>query len=475
MFRYFQSLIDVAKIGSVALALTLPSVSLAAEPPNVVLFLIDDLGWKDLGCYDADYYETPHIDALAASGVRFTNGYAASAVCSPTRASVVTGKYPSRIGITDWIRARFQGGKGGLDTPFDQGYGAAGKDGLLCPKNPFFLPKEHFTIAEALKSKGYKTCYIGKWHLGYDPYYPEHQGYDFNYGGCDYGQPPSYFDPYTNPKLKQGIYNLPGRKKGEYLTDREADEAISFIEEFGREQPFFLQMSTYTVHTPIQSKNDQTARFPRKKNAKYAGMVASLDDAVGKVLQKLEEIDVSKRTIVIFTSDNGGLDSNGSPTECAPLRQGKGHPYEGGIRVPLIIRWPGVTTPGATTETPAISPDLFPTICSAADVDLPADHITDGVDLRPLLAGGDLLERSLLWHFPHYRGGILPYSIIRDGKWKLLKRYAGDKEFELYDLENDLSEARDLSASMPEKVEELNKKLSQLLEETGSRLPKLAK
>jgi arylsulfatase A-like enzyme len=446
-----------------------------SKKPNLLLVLVDDLGWKDLGCYGADIYRTPHIDGLAADGMRFTNGYAACAVCSPSRASVVTGQYPSRIGITDWIRARFQGGEGAEDTPFERGWTGPNKQGVDCPKNPFFLPREYTTLAELLQGAGYTTCYVGKWHLGFDPYYPEHQGYDFNYGGCDFGQPPSYFDPFSNEKLPQGIHKLPGRREGEYLTDREADEASGFIRQH-KDVPFFLQMSTYTVHTPIRAKEEVVKKYQGTRSPVYAAMVESLDDAVGKVLNTLEELGLKEKTIVVFTSDNGGVDLPNFATECAPLRAGKGHPYEGGIRVPLIVRWPGVTVPGTVTDEPAIGPDFYPTLAGAAGVEIPAGQVVDGKDLRPLLAGGMLEKRDLLWHYPHYRSEkIPPYSIVRSGKWKLLKRYGAMQEFELYDLQEDLSEEQDLAGSMPEKVAELNRILVGLLEETGSKVPRVSR
>ena len=295
-----------------------------------------------------------------------------------------------------------------------------------------------------------------------------------NVGGCDYGQPPSFFDPYTNQKLPEGIYNIPPREEGEYLTDREADEACAFIRERG-DEPFFLQVSTYTVHTPIQAKEGVIAKYDGTPSPVYAAMVESLDDAVGSVMGTLEELGIDERTVVVFTSDNGGLDNGkGKPTECAPLREGKGHPYEGGIRVPFIVRWPGVTEPGAVSDVPVMGIDLFPTLAAACAVQPPAGQVVDGVDLAGLLAGGEIDDRDLLWHFPHYRGkDIPPYSIVRSGPWKLLRRYDGESRTELYNLEEDLGEGQDLSSAMPEKVQELEARLAGLLEGTGSKVPRV--
>jgi arylsulfatase A-like enzyme len=444
----------------------------AGRKPNFVLILVDDMGWVDTGCYGSRYYETPNIDRLASQGMRFTDGYAACAVCSPTRAAVMTGRYPARLGITDWIRARFQGGKIPADKKNPSGYTGGKRSKVLCPRNALWMELEEVTIAEALKPAGYTSCHIGKWHLGADDWYPDRQGFDFNYGGCDYGQPPSYFDPYKNRRLA-GIPTLKPRKAGEYLTDREGDEAARFIKQH-REKPFFLYMAHYAVHTPIQGKKDVIAKYKAKKpthqkNATYAAMVESVDDAVGKITSALEETGVARDTVVIFTSDNGGLMG---PTNNAPLRAGKGYPYEGGIREPVIVRWPAVVRPGSTCDVPVTSVDYFPTICEAAGVALPSGRAIDGESLMPLLKRTGKLERdAIFWHFPHYRGRIMPYSIIRSGAWKLIKRYDG-KPFELFNLAKDLSEKTDLSARMPAVVKQLDAKLVRWLKECGAKVPK---
>ncbi len=449
-----------------------------AKKPNVVLILVDDMGWTDAGCYGSTYYETPHIDRLASQGKKFTNGYAACAVCSPTRAAVMTGRYPARTGVTDWIRSRFQGGTIPPDKKNPSGYTGGPKRKLLCPDNPLWMELDEVTVAEKLKEAGYTTCHIGKWHLGADDWYPEKQGFDYNIGGCDFGQPPSYYDPYTN-KHQGTIPTLKPRKKGEYLTDREGDEAAQFIKDH-RDRPFFLYMAHYAVHTPIQGREDLVEKYKKKtptnqKNPTYAAMVESVDNAVGQIMKTLDEANLTDNTLVIFTSDNGGLLG---PTHNAPLRSGKGFPYEGGIREPLIVRWPKIVKAGTECDTPVCSIDFFPTICGAIGIEQPKDRAIDGENIMPLLTQtGSLKRDSLLWHFPHYRFGVgsrahlEPYSIIRKGDWKLIKRYEG-KPFELFDLKNDLSESTDLSQKNPEKVKELDDTLKAMLKETGAKMPK---
>lgn len=453
--------------------------SCAAEKPlNFVLVLVDDLGWMDLGCQGSTFYETPNIDRLASQGMRFTNGYAACAVCSPTRAAVQTGRYPGRLFVTDWIRSRFQGGNIPADKvnpclkPQSEWRGKQ----VLCPPNALWMESSEVTIAEALKAAGYATCYIGKWHLGTDPWYPTEQGYDENYGGCDYGQPPNYFDPFNQPKgrhemLRAGIPGLPSRKKGEYLSDREADEAVMFIRKH-KDQPFFLQLANYAVHTPIQAKADVTAKYEAKpktqqKNAKYAAMVESVDDAVGRVMETLRELKIEDRTVFIFTSDNGGLLG---PTNNSPLRSGKGYAYEGGIRVPFIVRWPDVVKPGSTSDVPVTSVDIFPTIVKATGQPLPGDRDIDGLDLKPVLTQTGKLDRTAIyWHFPHYRHQPGPYSIIRDGDWKLIKWYEGPTS--LFNLKEDLGEKKDLAATLPDKVKALDDKLITHLKSIDAKIP----
>ena len=447
----------------------------AVQSPNLILINVDDLGWKDLGCYGSDVYETPNIDKLARNGLKFTNAYSACAVCSPTRAAIMTGRYPARLGVTDWIRARFQGGKIPKDKKNPSGWVGSKNKKVLCPQNALWMELEEVTIAEKLKEDGYATCHIGKWHLGADDWYPEKQGFDENYGGCDYGQPPSYFDPFKNKRL-DGIYGLPGKKQGQYLTDRECDEAVMFIKK-NRQKKFFLNFANYAVHTPIQAKPSLLDKYKTKiqsldtkqKNAAYATMVESVDQAVGRIITILKEEGIFDRTLIIFTSDNGGLLG---VTNNAPLRSGKGFPYEGGIRVPLIIFWPDFINGGKVIDTPVSSIDFFPTLCSAAGIKNSTDKAVDGLNLLPLFRGENNIKRqSLFWHFPHYRGKINPYSIIRNGDWKLIKRYDG-KPFELFNLKNDLSEKNDLSQDMPEKVKELNEEIMIWLLKTNAKVPR---
>ncbi|MFT5467410.1 MAG: arylsulfatase A [Verrucomicrobiales bacterium] len=459
-----------------------PLAQAQERPPNIVLIFVDDLGWMDLGCQGSDFYKTPNIDRLATEGIRFTNGYAACAVCSPTRAAAQTGRYPHRIGVTDWIRSLFQRGALGTPEKNPTEYVGSKNQQLLCPPNPFWMEHEEVTIAEALAAKDYQTGYIGKWHLGDEAWFPEGQGYAENRGGCDYGQPPSYFDPFNNPKgkhesIRNGIHNLPGRKPGEYLTHREADEAEALIREW-KDEPFFLQIAHYAVHTPIQAIPEVAEKYaanPGKtqKNSKYAAMVESVDDSTGQVLDLLEELGIDDRTVVIFTSDNGGLDNKNGPTDNAPLRSGKGYSYEGGIRVPFLVRWPKIVPAGKVSDTPVCSVDLFPTILEIAGVAPPDDREIDGLSLvGHFESGGEAqLDRdSLFWHFPHYRHAPGPYSIIRRGDFKLIKFWTGIHE--LYDLKNDLSEANNLAETMPEKVKELDRLLVEQLKADGAKLPR---
>ena len=445
------------------------------DRPNIVLILVDDLGWTDLGCQGSKYFETPNVDRLAAQGMRFTDAYAACAVCSPTRAAVQTGRYPARVGVTDWIRARFQGGIIGPDGKNPTGYVRNRGKKVSCPRNALFMELDEVTLAEALKPAGYVSCHIGKWHLGQQGQFPEKQGYDVNHGGCDLGQPPGYFDPYQSKRPHYLIPNLPPRKKGEYLTDREADEAAGFIKA-NKDKPFLLSMCHYCVHTPLQAKKDVTAKYAAKpptnqRNPVYAAMVESVDDAAGKIMKTLEECDVAERTVVIFTSDNGGLLG---PTSNLPLRSGKGFPYEGGIRVPLVVRWPGVVKPGSTCKAPVTSVDYFPTILQIAGVPLSKDRAIDGESIVPLLKQeGKLKREAVYWHYPHYRGRLGPYSIIRRGDWKLIKRYDTGRR-ELYNLAEDIGEKNDLAAKMPDKVAQLDNQLAAFLKSCGAKMPVIA-
>lgn len=446
-----------------------------SRQPNIILITIDDLGWADVGCYGSTYYETPNIDRLAAEGIRFTTAYAAAAICSPTRAALMTGKAPARTGVTDWIRARFQGGDIPEDNTYRRSYEGGPGDSLRCPSNPLWLELEEMTIAEALKGVGYTTAHIGKWHLGPDDWYPERQGFDINIGGCDYGQPPSYFDPYSNDKLS-GIYNLPPRKTGEYLVDRLADEAVNFIVDH-RDGPFFLNMADYAVHTPIQGKPELVEKYRNKptatgqQNPEYAAMVESMDMLVGRIAYAVDSLGIAENTLIVFTSDNGGLLRI---TDNTPLRSGKGFPYEGGIRVPLIVRYAGTIAPRQLVDEPVISHDMFLTLCTFAGVNPGDTSKLDGVSLAGLLTSGEeLASRPLYWHFPHYRyQEEVPYSIIRQGDWKLIKRYEGNT-YELFNLTADPRETEDLAARYPDRVKQLDNELTGWLSSLDAALPRV--
>jgi arylsulfatase A-like enzyme len=445
--------------------------------PNFVFFLVDDLGRQDLGCYGSTFYETPNIDRLAAQGMRFTNAYAACPVCSPTRASIMTGKYPARLGITDWI------GAPQTPTPYRE-----------------YLPLEEVTIAEALKEAGYATGFVGKWHLATRDadrakYYPDRQGFDVNIGGDNSGSPPTYFHPYS--KGNRSLETVPpGGKEGEYLTDRLTDESLKFIER-NKVRPFLLYLAHYAVHTPLESKKELTEKYrakaaklpdapeprpvygpyktrQRQDHAVYAGMVQSVDESVGRVLRKLEELGLEQNTIVIFMSDNGGLSTvpREGPTCNLPLRAGKGWLYEGGIHEPMIVKWPGVVKAGSECHEPVVSTDFYPTMLDMAGLSLKPEQHADGVSLTGLLKGTGTPDRkAIYWHYPHYHGsGNRPSGAIRAGDYKLIEWYE-DGRVELYNLKDDLSERNDLAATMPQKAAELRHMLHAWRGEIGAKMP----
>jgi arylsulfatase A len=435
----------------------------AAERPNVILILADDLGWTDLSCFGSDLYESPHLDRLARDGMRFTQNYSACTVCSPTRAALLTGKYPARLHITDWIPGAMP------DNPK-----------LLVPDWAKHLPVEETTIAEVLKSAGYTTASIGKWHLGGEAYYPEKHGFDLNIAGTDKPQPPTYFAPWNIPTISEGM-------PGDYITDRLGDEAVKSIERM-KDQPFFLYLPHFAVHTPIQGKADLVAKYQGKvraglnqNNAAYAAMVESLDASVGRIRAKLDELDLAKRTILIFTSDNGGRVPT---TSNKPLRYGKASAYEGGVRVPLIIHWPGVTKPGSVSREPVITMDLFPTLVEmcrqfvpgSSPIELPiTGSPEDGVSLVPLLRQTATLNRSeLFWHYPHHQhyqlGGTMPYGAIRSGDLKLIE-FFNDMHVELYNLREDIGEEHDLAPALPKQTAELRARLHAWRNEVGAQMP----
>jgi arylsulfatase A-like enzyme len=460
------------------------------QKPNVIFILLDDFGYTDLGCYGSRFYETPNIDRLAREGIRFTNAYAACPVSSPTRASIMTGRYPVNTGITDWIPGRQATNSGRPE------------DRLVSLPFKVQLDPGEVTIAEVLKKNGYSTMISGKWHLGADPkYWPENQGFDVNRGGYSAGQPNrsktsnGYFSPYGNPRLEDG-------PEGEYLTDRQTDEAIRFIES-SVNRPFFVYLSYYAVHNPMQGKENLVKKFTAKadslglsdieafsrdkewirksmsdnfkeriiqSNPVYAAMISSVDENLGRLLTRLRDLGLDNNTVIIFTSDNGGLStSEGSPTCNSPLRAGKGWLYEGGIRVPLIIRFPGKTRAGAERKTPVSSIDFFSTIVEMTGSG-PVSVKTDGASIMPLLKKDKMKPRPLFWHYPHYSNqGVEPGSAVRLGKYKLIDNFERERQ-ELYDLENDISETNDISSLNPEKTRELFKLLEDWRKKTNARM-----
>ncbi len=435
---------------------TAPLMPAAAPiPPNVVLILADDLGWTDLGCFGSDLYRTPHIDRLAREGMKFTQAYSACTVCSPTRASLLTGKYPARLHVTDWIPGR-----------------PPANPKLLVPEWTKYLPLEETTLAEVFRAAGYATASIGKWHLGGEAYAPTLQGFDLNIAGTDAGSPLNgYFSPWRISTLRDG-------PPGEYLTDRMGAEAEKFIRA-NDTNPFFLYLPHFAVHTPIQAPPALVANYTarattasRHTNATYAAMIESMDNAVGRVLAALKERRLLDRTIVVFTSDNGG---HLPTTSNAPLRVGKGSCYEGGTRVPLIVRWLSTTPAGSTCDEPVITPDLYPTLLALTGVRDATDHRCDGVSLEPLLRQQGVFRRdALFWHYPHYQlyqqGGTVPYGAIRAGDFKLIEFFDG-RPSELFDLRNDPGERHDLATGQPERVRSLHERLAAWRHEVGAQLP----
>jgi len=460
--------------------LTTCAVETPAEPPNIVFLLVDDLGAMDIGAFNPDtFYETPNVDRLAAGGVRFTRGYAANPVCSPTRYSIMTGRYPTRVGATNYFAGRRQ-----------EKYAPA-------PLNDR-MPLEEYTLAEALRDGGYSTAFLGKWHLGpTEEFWPLAQGFEVNVGGHRGGMPRSYFSPYSNPTLEDGPEN-------EHLTARLTDEALALLDGYAADEegkPFLIYLSYYTVHTPLRAPTDLIEKYaakagvevgapaspddfgeeeqiwprdePRRvrevqNHAVYAAMVETLDTSVGRILDRLDALDLAENTIVVFFSDNGGLSSaEGSPTSNLPLRGGKGWLYEGGIREPMIVRWPAVASAGGVTAAPVISTDFYPTLLEAAGVELRPEIEVDGSSFLNILRGGEAgenaaaaaSERDLFWHYPHYgnQGGF-PGGAIARGRYKLIERYE-DGQVHLYDLEADIGERNDLAAEQPERVAEMRARL----------------
>jgi len=448
------------------------------DRPNVVFFLVDDLGWNNTGSYGSRFYDTPNVDELAEEGVQFTDAYSASPVCSPSRAAIMTGKHPVRVGITDWIKGM----------PLNK----AKNPGLQPPEDLHHMPLEEVTLAEAFKEQGYKTFYAGKWHLGIKPeYWPEHQGFDINKGGHHKGSPPGgYYAPYENPRLEDG-------PQGEYLTDRLGDESVDFLESVD-DQPFLLYLSFYTVHGPIQGCEKYDALYREKKknlpdqgqvrvrqehgtqtrlnqsHPKYAAMVRSMDENVGKVVDKLKQLGLAKNTIIVFTSDNGGLTTTrrgAGPTSVLPLRAGKGWCYEGGVRVPLIVKGPGIEE-GKTCRHPVTGMDFYPTLLDLVGFPLKEQQHPDGQSFADYLRNPDKgSDKTIVWHYPHYHGSTWrPGSAIRHNQWKLIEWYE-DQTVELYNLDQDLGEQIDLSWKYPEITRALREKMHRYIKQRGGKYP----
>ena len=447
------------------------------QKPNILFILADDFGYHDMSVMGSEFYETPNIDRIASEGMIFTDGYAACQVCSPSRASIMSGKFTARHGITDWIGAR-TGEEWRKQGRHNQ---------LLPPEYVHNLPHEYVTLPEALKEAGYKTFFAGKWHLGSKGSWPEDHGFDINKGGWDKGSPMGgFYAPWENPRLESG-------PDGESLTMRLAHETANFLEEH-QDTSFFAFLSFYAVHAPLQTTEEKWAKYRAKAeqlgiaetgfemghflpirqvqdHPVYAGLVETMDDAVGVVLNTLDELGLDENTIVIFTSDNGGVAAGDAfATSNHPLRAGKGYQFEGGIREPYFIKMPGMKG-GQKNTTPVTGTDFYPTLLELAGADLRPEEHTDGVSLVPLLNSGTIDERPLIWHYPHYGNqGGQPSSIIRLSKWKLIHYYEDGRE-ELYNLETDIEETTNLADEKPELAAGLSEQLFELLNEMGARYP----
>ncbi|MDF3078376.1 MAG: atsA 32 [Sphingobacteriaceae bacterium] len=461
---------------------TFAQSSVSRQPKQNVLFiLIDDLGWTDVEPLGTTFYETPNIKKLAQESMVFKNAYAACPVCSPTRASIMTGKYPATTRITDIV-----GGAQPDEITAKSRQSSTRKK--LPAAHETYLDLDEVTLAEAFKDAGYRTFIAGKWHLGKaEKYWPQYQGFDINKGGNSSGMPKSYFSPYGNTMLTDG-------PPGEHLPDRLANEAADFIDA-NNDKPFFAYLPFYSVHIPLQARKDLEEKYTAKRqrlgltdefgveqqskvrlvqsNATYAAMVEAMDSAVGKVVQKLKDANLYDNTIIVFFSDNGGLSTGeGYPTSNLPLRAGKGWLYEGGIREPLIIRWPGQTKAGSVNTNSVISTDFYPTLLEMTGNSQAINQNLDGKSFVPLLKGKKMDRGPLFWHFPHYgthQGGV-PGSAVIDGDWKLIRWYEDDNE-ELFNLRADISEKHNMIKEQPQVANELRQKLNTWLNETKAVLP----
>ena len=448
------------------------------KKPNIIFILADDLVAKDLSFTGSKFYETPNIDAIASQGTVFTNGYATCQVCSPSRASIMTGQYTTRHGITDWIGAQT-----------GEKWGNSQNTKLLPPDYNYAISDDNITIAKAFKVGGYSTFFAGKWHLGKEPNSPQKYGFDINIGGWEVGNPKGgYYAPWDNPKLNY-------IKEGENLTLRLAKETANYIEQ-NKNKPFFAFLSFYAVHTPLQTSEEKWKKYRDKAVSKgvvengfkeerllpvatsqdnpiYGGLVETMDDAVGIVTKKLKELDLDKNTIIVFTSDNGGLVSSrygAYATSNLPFRAGKGYQFEGGIREPYFIKAPMIDAE-KTIDIPVSGIDFYPTLLSIANIELPKNQVVDGKDLSSVLKGETMVSRPLFWHYPHYgnQGGE-PVSIIREDDWKLIY-YWEDNHKELYNLMNDVSETTNVLEENQQKAKELEQKLMNFLIEANAKIP----
>ncbi|CAN5458992.1 sulfatase [soil metagenome] len=451
------------------------------KPANIVMILIDDLGARDLGCFGSTFYETPSLDRLARQGMSFDRAYASCPVCSPTRASILTGKYPARVGITQWIGGNNAGRL--LDVPYLH-----------------YLPLEEQSLATALRQGGYQTWHVGKWHLGDAAFFPEHHGFDVNIGGCHWGSPKKgHFSPWQIP-------TLPDAEPGKYLADEITDQAIRLLNNRDRSRPFFLNLWHYAVHTPIQAPAELVEKYRRKaaelgldqidplvkgelmsfitdhprhvirrmfqSDPVYAAMIENLDTNVGRLLDALAAEGLAENTVVVFTSDNGGVaTAEGSPTCNLPLAEGKGWAEEGGNRVCQLMRWPGRVGAGTRCATPVTSTDFYPTFLDAAGLPPRPEQHVDGVSLVPLLDGNSIDREAIFWHYPHYSNqGNSPSSWVISGDWKLIE-YFEDGRLELFNLQADPSEARECGLAHPDVRSRLHRLLANWRSEVEAKIP----
>lgn len=446
------------------------------RPPNIIFFMVDDMGWMDAEIYGSQYYETPNINRLAELGMRFTRAYAANPLCSPTRASIMTGKHPGRFFLTQ---------PAGHLPPNPNEVLLKDKgpqwQKVVCPKSRTFMPLEEYTIAEALKTKGYVTAHIGKWHLGHEDYWPEKQGFDYNVGGGHHPGPPSFFSPY-------GISTLPDGPEHEYITDRITEEAVKFIENH-KDTTFYLNLWQFAVHAPYQAPLELISKYEEKEDPRgkqkspiMGGMIEKMDESLGRMLDKLEELGLMENTLIIFFSDNGGnmydVVNGNYPTNNYPLKFGKGNIHEGGIRVPCIMTWKDKIEPNSVSNEMIQSIDFYPTLLEIAELEPQEQQILDGKSILDLVTGQQPLQREAIFsHFPHYTPAThnLPSTAVWSENWKLIKEYGeGENQgpaYHLYDLKKDIGESTDLSGQYPDVVQRLSQLIEEHLQQIGAIVP----